>query len=110
MRCKEILKEYFTNFSVKVVYDIIFSCKMCVLVMYLLYAGVMFFNYVPSEFQALGFERVMLSLFLGAVATVITMPAFFIGMVAIGILIRFAKDACSGGCCLMSWFKNQIEH
>lgn len=109
MRCKDKIKEYFANFSVKVVYDIIFSCKLCILVTYILYVGVMFFDLVPAEFHVLGFERAVLSLLLGAVATVITMPAFFIGMVTLGILIRFFKDACSGGCCLVAWFKKRAE-
>lgn len=110
MRCKELLKAYFTNFSVKVVYDIITSCKICILAAYVFYCVMMYVNFVPTELQVTGVVRVAYSLFFALAATIVTMPAFFIVMVLLGVAMRFAKDICAGGCCLAGLLRKRGEH
>jgi hypothetical protein len=91
----------------KVVYDIIFSCKICIGIVYLFYCVAMYTQFIPVEYSANIAVKVLLSILLGLAATIITMPLFFVLMLGLGITIRFAKDLCSGCCSFCQWFSKR---
>ncbi len=73
-----------------------------------MYVVAMYVSILPVDVTGSIVGRAVLSLAAGVGATIVTAPLFLIVMIFFGVMIRFAKDCCLGGCALCTWFRKQI--
>ncbi|ADD67016.1 hypothetical protein Dacet_0212 [Denitrovibrio acetiphilus DSM 12809] len=108
MKCKELWLKYLDNFSAKVAYDIILSCKIGIAAVFVIYTVLMYTTFIPSEFTGTILSRIMFSIVSGVGVTIFTMPLFLGVMVIAGFAVRFMRDCCAGGCFLCSWVRERL--
>jgi len=96
MKCKELWIKYFTQFNSKVAFDIVFSCKICIVAVWALYVAAMYVKFIPVDVASTVLSRAVYSVIMGTGAAFFTMPLYLIGFIVLGMLIKFAKDALHG--------------
>lgn len=107
MKCKELWIKYFTQFNSKVAFDIVFSCKICIVAVWMLYVAAMYVELIPNDVASTVLSRAVYSVIMGTAAAFFTMPLYLIGFIILGMLIKFAKDAAYG---LSLLFKREKKH
>ncbi len=105
MSFKEKMSQYGEEFSRKAVFDVIFSCKICIVIVYAIFAAVFWFGALPAAYAFDIVPKVIMTLVCALFATIITMPLYFIGMVVLGLMFRVCQD---GKCCLCRSVKKLI--
>ncbi|MGE4318777.1 MAG: hypothetical protein AB7E96_07705 [Deferribacterales bacterium] len=102
MSFKEKMAEYGENFSRKAVFDVILSCKICIVIVFGIYAAVFWVSALPKAYAFSLAPKVIMTLLCALFSTIITMPLYFVGMVVLGLMFRVCQD---GRCCLCSGIK-----
>ena len=105
MSFKERFAKYGEEFNRKAIFDVILSCKICIAAVYVIYAGVFWFSALPNAYDFAVVPKIILTLLGAALATLMTMPLYFTGVVFLGLFFRVCED---GRCCLCRQVKKLV--